>query len=529
MTNNTSNGSEGAHPIHLCIGAPRAGTTWLFREMRQHPSLFVPLVKEVRFWNSRRSDAQRDSAARDAAKLVAASHDSADQARWIKDWTKIAQQDDIDMEVYRNLMSVDGRPSLDISPAYCFLPPAKIKELREGLPKGSKVIYLMRDPLQRLSSQIKLHYHLHGMYRGRPSQTDLAEFLDTPNQQRRWDYATIMRTWGEAFGDDFIALPFDDVVRDPKTLTLRVADLLNIDLGPKMAMRDDSDFFHSDQNQNSQLWVTSLGQREKKQMAEAMIPALTTFTELMPDVGKPWLSKLHKTAEVEITTPEPVDDVDLPTQQLMRMTESIGDNCEYGMWQRHRAYEPSSLFRWAITPIDSLLAFLDAPTALYAKDDLSVHSPGMVHDEKFGFKFHSKLVERNAEGEIQLLTDKQAFDEIYLDEKAKIDHLQAKTFAQMRRQTGLYIIKDNKGLKEEDVHRVLAHLLRHNPTHHLLWVEADGAPAFTDLGGRLLRGSLPGFAPYVDVQAYVEGGWTSLMTQLSQHPPIAEQIARMQR
>jgi len=53
--------------------------------------------------------------------------------------------------------------------------------------------------------------------------------------------------------------------------------------------------------------------------------------------------------------------------------------------------------------------------------------------------------------------------------------------------------------------------------------------AFKDLGDGLLRGSLPAFAPYVDVQAYAEGGWTSLMTQLSQYEPIAQQIARMQR
>lgn len=264
-------------------------------------------------------------------------------------------------------------------------------------------------------------------------------------------------------------------------------------------------------------------------MAGAMLPAITAFTEKMPSIGKPWLSKLQKIADRQVSARNTVDDIDLPVQKLMRMTESIGDNCEYGMWQRHRAYEPSSLFRWAISPVASLLAFLDAPSALYAKDDLSVHSPGMVHDEKFGFKFHSKLVEPSADGKLQLLADKQAFDEIYLDEKAKIDHLQAKTFAQMKRQACLYIIKDNKGLDEGDVRRVLAHLLRHNPSHHLLWVEADGAPAFKDLGGGLLRGSLPSFAPYVDVQAYVEGGWTSLMTQLSQFEPIANQIARMQR
>jgi hypothetical protein len=517
------------HPIHLCIGAPRAGTTWLFREMQQHPALFVPAAKEVRFWNSRRSDAQRDIAIIDSRKRADACHDTEDQRRWINAWEKIAQKDPITMEAYTSLMAVKGRPSLDISPSYSSLSPAKIKELRAGLPQGSKVLYLMRYPMHCLSMQIKRDFHLHGMYRGRPSKADLAEFLNTPQQQQRWDYATILNTWRAEFGEDFIALPFDDIVSNPKALTHKVAELLNFELGPETATRSDDDFFHSDQNQNSQLWATSLGPEEKKQMAQAMLPAITTFAAQMPEAGTPWLSKLHKLADHNIMKPAPVDDIDLPTQKLIRMTESIGDNCEYGMWQRHRGDEPSSLFRWAITPIKSLLDFMGAPSALYAKGDLSVHSPGMVHDAKFGFKFHSKLVEPGPEGKPQLLADKQAFDSIYQEEKSKIDHLQVKTFAQMSQQTGLYIIKDNKGLDESHVRRVLAHLLRHNPTHHLLWVEADGDPAFTDIGGGLLRASLPAFAPYSNVHGYAEGGWTSLMTQLSQYEPIAKQIERMQR
>lgn len=517
------------HPIHLCIGAPRAGTTWLFREMSRHPALFVPLIKEVRFWNSRRSADQRDHAIKNGRRLLEASHDNVDQTRWLDDWSKIDKEDDITMETYRSLMAVNGRPSLDISPSYCFLQPKQIKNLRAGLPKGSKVLYLMRDPLQRLSSQVKLHCHLHGMYRGRPSEADMAQFLAIPDQRRRWDYATTLNMWKAEFGDDFITLSFEDVVNDPKALTYRLADLLQIDLGPKIAKREDTDFFHSDRNQNSQIWVTSLGMSEKKMMAQEMLPAIKNLAEQLPNLATPWLSKLNKVATHNITAPNPVDDIDLPTQKLMRMTESIGDNCEYGMWQRHRAYDPSSLFRWAITPIDNLLAFLDAPTPLYAQDDLSVHSPRMVHDQKSGFKFHSKLVEMNADGARQLLSDKEKFSEIYLGEYNKISHLQAKFFAQMKRQTGLYIIKDNKGLSEEKVRCVLAHLHRHNPTHHLLWVEAEGEPSFTDLGSGLLRGKLPKFAPYIDVQAYAEGGWTSLMTKLSRFEPLTKQVARMKR
>lgn len=517
------------HPIHLCIGAPRAGTTWLFREMRQHPSIFLPVVKEVRFWNSRRSDVQRDAAVSNARKQAEAGHDSADQSRWLDDWSKISRNDPITIETYRDLMAVKDRPSLDISPAYCFLPLAKVKELRDGLPKGSKVFYHMRDPMQRLSSQIKLHFHLQGTYRGRPSHDDLAQFLNNSLQQKRWDYATVLNNWGSVFGDDFITLSFDDAVRDPKAFTYHIAKLLEIDLAPQTATRGADDFKHSDQNHNNPRWVPSLGPREKKLMAQAMEPAITTFAALKPKLGAPWLSRLRQAVETKITDPEPIYDIDLPTQKLMRMTESLGDNCEYGFWQRHRAYEPSSLFRWAITPANSLLAFLEAPAPLYAATELSVHSPSMVKESRFGFKFDSKLVERAEDNTLRLLTDTNAFKEIHADEAANINHLRATFFIQVKRRACLYIIKGNEGMGEGLARAVLMQLHRHNPQHHLLWVEADGAPALTDLGSGLLRGSLPAFAPHITADAYAEGGWTSLMTQASRLEPIAQQIATMQR
>lgn len=118
---------------------------------------------------------------------------------------------------------------------------------------------------------------------------------------------------------------------------------------------------------------------------------------------------------------ESVMDVDLPTRTLMQMTESLGENCEYGFWQRHRGHESSSLFRWAITRIDNLLAFLEAPQhPQYAMDNLSPYSPGMVTDATFGIKFHSKLVERDADERLRLLSDPITRTRIHADEGAKI-------------------------------------------------------------------------------------------------------------
>lgn len=48
-------------PNFLIVGAPKAGTTWLYSRLRRHPDVFMPSVKELNFFNhdggsSRESD-----------------------------------------------------------------------------------------------------------------------------------------------------------------------------------------------------------------------------------------------------------------------------------------------------------------------------------------------------------------------------------------------------------------------------------------------------------------------------------------
>ena len=39
-------------PSFLVIGAPRAGTTWIAKNLSEHPSVFVPFKKEIHFFDS---------------------------------------------------------------------------------------------------------------------------------------------------------------------------------------------------------------------------------------------------------------------------------------------------------------------------------------------------------------------------------------------------------------------------------------------------------------------------------------------
>ncbi len=43
--------SERRYPDFLCIGAQKAGTTWLDKNLRRHPALWLPPMKELQYFS----------------------------------------------------------------------------------------------------------------------------------------------------------------------------------------------------------------------------------------------------------------------------------------------------------------------------------------------------------------------------------------------------------------------------------------------------------------------------------------------
>jgi hypothetical protein len=48
-------------PNFLIIGAEKAGTTWLYDRLKRHPDIFMPEVKEIHYFNSRKSTLESNS------------------------------------------------------------------------------------------------------------------------------------------------------------------------------------------------------------------------------------------------------------------------------------------------------------------------------------------------------------------------------------------------------------------------------------------------------------------------------------
>lgn len=520
-------------PIHLCIGAPRSGTTWLFNNLKWLPGVFTPPVKEVRYWHGRRSDKDVLNTVKQA-RLDVGREKSSNIAEigslWLDKWEKIRKDAPPNLYEYLDLMRAKDCISVDISPMYSVMKCEEVECLGRKLPESTKVLYIMRDPIERAKSQLKLHFHLHGLFRGSADLATYEDYFSQPAQLRRCDYANIIRNWKNAFGSRMHYMLYDDLKSDPVAFLSEVLEFYEIKASSDQVEQNAKMFFGTDRNQAKASIMPAMDRNVKTIISRKVLPFVSDLAELDKDKPqiKRWLSSVEKFSKLDIKNKTP-QGFSSDLLKMMRLTENIGDNCELAFWQRRHGYEPSSLFRWAFAPVDSLISFLENPHDLYEQENLSVHSPTMVSDDKWGFSFHSKLVELRAEGHHSFVRDKELFDEIYNAEKSKIDFLAYKFFNQMKNKPGIYVIKCNDGLEKEKVFKVHEILRAFNGRNVVLWVDLGDSKKIERLNSGMYRGEMHKFANHKEVNKLSLGGWTEIMKSMTEQDDVQDLLKRIIR
>jgi hypothetical protein len=146
-----SNGVIGeACPDFLCVGAQKAGTSWLYRQLEAHPDFWMPPLKELHYLDNltrtKRPYAPRSSDERDAT--------------FLENIADLSMRSHIDLESYGRLFCHKG-PHLsgDISPAYSTLNDEIIERVMDHFP-DLKVVFIARDPVERAWSQLSMGVRL---------------------------------------------------------------------------------------------------------------------------------------------------------------------------------------------------------------------------------------------------------------------------------------------------------------------------------------------------------------------------------
>ena len=173
-------------PDFICVGAQRAGTTWLYECLREHPQVFVPEIKELQFFNARFD------------KGVA----------WYEQHFSMAEP---------------HQHKGDITPNYLGLDYA-IERMHEIVP-AAKIIIILRDPVERVKSAYQLFKEQRFPDLSLVDACKQHEFLLSQSY-----YAEPLQQIFKRYNRNqvFVAY-YHDLSEDPKQFMRRVYDFIGVD------------------------------------------------------------------------------------------------------------------------------------------------------------------------------------------------------------------------------------------------------------------------------------------------------------
>lgn len=228
---------ESRGPGFLGIGAARAGTTWLYANLRNHPQLWLSPVKELHYWDIQRPNAAQHYPLKQPSitklrlywrwmhlqELVRAWRKGDTSLGWAWRYYCGIRSD----AWYASLFPAD-RLAGEITPGYMLLPPAVIEAMQQMNP-DLKAILLLRNPVVRAWSNA-CHF-LRG--RGdRATLDDYRRFALSPHGLLRGDYVRTIHDWRAVLGPDRLFVGFyDDLHADPRRLLRSILQFLEVDSG----------------------------------------------------------------------------------------------------------------------------------------------------------------------------------------------------------------------------------------------------------------------------------------------------------
>jgi hypothetical protein len=158
--------------ILFCVGATKAGTSWLFRMLADHPDCALRSVKEAHYWDTFDPDVRARQVQAFGRRLSGLQHKrslaAANGVAWqvasldrqIVDLTAligVLEGDRAGDAAYKAWLSVDGGTRLtgDLTPGYATLSRDSFVRMA-GLSGVVRFVYLIRDPLARLWSHVRM-------------------------------------------------------------------------------------------------------------------------------------------------------------------------------------------------------------------------------------------------------------------------------------------------------------------------------------------------------------------------------------
>lgn len=213
-----------AETFVLGVGAQKSGTTWLHAYLYGHPQVCIPLVKELHYFDTvlrpdlfridirkklrtgtRRAHAGNPDAAARAEREVAARLEMTDDPESYLDFFR--------------WLDPQRRVTGEVTPSYCGLPAEDLRRVRTLLAGAGlkvRVVFLMRDPVERAISQARMMVRMHDADPTCPVvRQEVLRRVVKPGNMVRARYHEAVRNLRAAFAPEELHFEFFETFLNP--------------------------------------------------------------------------------------------------------------------------------------------------------------------------------------------------------------------------------------------------------------------------------------------------------------------------
>lgn len=195
-------------PDFLGIGAQRAGTTWVWKNLNRHPSVWTPSTKEKHFFDIRDK----------VPPVPGFSGPTANKLRYGS---------------YFLPGRLMGRTVGEVTPNYALLDRKYIRKVHDWMP-DVKLIYVLRDPLERMLSKAHKDFrNSMGIPFLEASEETKFQFFTLREVIDHSRYGSVLENWLSSFGPDQLHVLFtEDIKETPETALRDLYEFLDLDPDP---------------------------------------------------------------------------------------------------------------------------------------------------------------------------------------------------------------------------------------------------------------------------------------------------------
>lgn len=203
------------------VGAPRAGTTWLYSQLSQHPDVHLSPIKEPHYY-AEPSQVDRRDIPRDQRAITLMEKNGDLHSAWIRD-----------PDIYEGLMQASKGEKIVGEATVSYLYDERAADRIAQACPNSRIIIVLRNPVERVISHVRMDRAI-----GR-IKDDISDYLRKALDQTLVDdidpylaqslYADACLRYINVFGRDRVLfLLFEDVMAEPRRALETLAGFLEI-------------------------------------------------------------------------------------------------------------------------------------------------------------------------------------------------------------------------------------------------------------------------------------------------------------